>query len=383
MGGGGHAGRRGPGEVGGRGAGGGAGGRRAPGADRAQGRRHRTVRWRQRDRRLPAGGPVADDGDPRRRPGQPDLRRAARDRQQRPEGRAGGAGALVPAGSRERALVHHRRQRRDQRRWPVLPEVRGHPRLRARAARGGGRSGGLRHRRPAGPPDHQRRCRIRHRRPDGRIRGHPRGGHRGDVAAAARGTRRSAHGGRRVRLAGRRRPGGGPRHPPGPEPVGPGTAGPHVPACRRGLEAPGHRGGRHRAAARPRRHPGGRRRTRGTRAHRVFRAGRRSVGGPVHRRHRGRGAVRGAPAGVPRPRAARAGADRGRVRAALEGAGHARADRVHRRGPRRADRDHRARRRRQPAPADAGAGRRRRGAPALRRRPSRRSSTPPSVSAGP
>ena len=44
---------------------------------------------------------------------------------------------LVPAGPGERAVVDHRRQRRHQRRRPVLREVRRHPRLRAR--HGGGR----------------------------------------------------------------------------------------------------------------------------------------------------------------------------------------------------------------------------------------------------
>ena len=68
--------------------------------------------------------------------GQHDLRRAARRGEQRPEGGRGRPRPVVPARPGKRALVDDRRQRRHQRRGPVLPEVRRHPRLRARAARG-------------------------------------------------------------------------------------------------------------------------------------------------------------------------------------------------------------------------------------------------------
>ncbi len=44
---------------------------------------------------------------------------------------------VVPAGPRQCPVVHHRRQRGDQRGRAVLPEIRCHPRLRARPARGG------------------------------------------------------------------------------------------------------------------------------------------------------------------------------------------------------------------------------------------------------
>ena len=107
-----------------------------------------------------SGGANATDGclvldlsehepDPRDRPRQPGRRRPARRRQRRPQGGRGRARPLVPAGPGERAVVDDRRQRRHQRRRPVLPEVRRHPRLRARA-RGGGRRPGRRTARRSG-----------------------------------------------------------------------------------------------------------------------------------------------------------------------------------------------------------------------------------------
>ena len=125
-----------------------------------------------------------------------------------------------------------------------------------------------------------------------------------------------------------------------------------------GLEADARR-----RPARPRRHArrGGRRR------------GRRHAGAASRRPAR-----RGAPARPTRTRPRRCsppagwptrplerlgpGADRGRLRAPVAGAGDARPDRGDRRAARRADRQHRARRRRQPAPADHHPARRRGGA---------------------
>ena len=73
----------------------------------------------------------------------------------------------------------------------------------------------------------------------------------------------------------------------------------------------------------------------------------------------GRGAVRRPPARLPGPGTARAAAHRGRLRAQGRGAGDAGPRRGRRRAARRADRQHRARRRRQPAPADQHPARRR------------------------
>ena len=60
----------------------------------------------------------------------------------------------------------------------------------------------------------------------------------------------------------------------------------------------------------------------------AFRERGRGVGRAVDRRGRGRGAVRGPPAGLSGARAALPGADRGRLRAPLGGARHARPDRA-------------------------------------------------------
>jgi len=78
--------------------------------------------------------------------------------------------------------------------------------------------------------------------------------------------------------------------------------------------------------------------------------GGRAMGGAVHRRRGGRGAVRRQAAGLPRARATRPGAHRGRLRAQVPSARDAGADQ-HDRGPAwRADRHRRARRGREPAP---------------------------------
>ena len=74
--------------------------------------------------------------------------------------------------------------------------------------------------------------------------------------------------------------------------------------------------------------PGRLRPGRGGRAGRGDDRGGRAVGGPVHRRHRGRGAVRRAAAGLPGPGTARPGAHRGRLRPAVGRSRDARADRA-------------------------------------------------------
>ncbi len=160
--------------------------RRPRGARRAPRRRHRPVRRRQRRRRLRRARPVPDERGPRDRPRQPDRGRRAGHRQRRPQGGRRRARPLVPARPGQRALVDHRRQRRHQRRRPVLREVRRDPRLRARPAGGHGRAGGLRQRRAPGPAYGEGRGRLRPHRADGRLRGHPRRGHRGDAAPAPR-----------------------------------------------------------------------------------------------------------------------------------------------------------------------------------------------------
>ena len=106
------------------------------GADRAPRRGHRPVRRRQRHRRGGRARPVADEPGARDRPRQHGLRGAAGDREQRPEGGRGRARPVVPAGPGQRPVVVDRRERGHQRGRPVLPEVRRHPGLRARAARG-------------------------------------------------------------------------------------------------------------------------------------------------------------------------------------------------------------------------------------------------------
>ena len=83
----------------------------------------------------------------------------------------------------------------------------------------------------------------------------------------------------------------------------------------RGVEAPGHRGRGRRAAAGPGRHPGAAGDAEAQRWPSAFEEAGRAVGSRLHRRGRGRGAVRGAPAGLPGAGAARPGAHRGRLRA--------------------------------------------------------------------
>ena len=94
--------------------------------------------------------------------------------------------------------LQHRRQHRHQRRRAVLREIRRHHRLRARAAGGAGR----RDRGAPGRPAAQGRRRAVADQAVRRQRGHARGDHRGDAAAAATPARR-VHGGRHVRLGAR------------------------------------------------------------------------------------------------------------------------------------------------------------------------------------
>ena len=225
-------------------------------AGRAARRGHRAVRRRQRGRRLRHPRPVADEPGPRDRPRQPGGRGPAGRGQQRPQGRRRRARPVVPAGPGQRPVVHDRRQRRHQRGRPVLPQVRRHPRLRPRPARGGRRPGGLRRRRAPRPAHHQGRRRARPGRAVRRVRGHAGRGDRGDAAAAARAGRHAADRRRRVRRPGRGRPGRGPDHPARADPGRARAARPGLPGGGRGVEAPGPRGRRGGAAAGPRGHPG-------------------------------------------------------------------------------------------------------------------------------
>ncbi len=95
------------------------------------------------------------------------------------------ARALVSARPGQRPVVDDRRQRRDERRWAVLRQVRRHPGLRARAAGGGGRAGRVRQCGALRSSYRQGGCRLRHGRAVRRLRGHVRGRHRGHAAAAA------------------------------------------------------------------------------------------------------------------------------------------------------------------------------------------------------
>ena len=110
------------------------------------------------------------------------------------------AGPLLPARPRELGVLHHRRQRRHQRRRPVLREVRRHRRLRPRPPGGAPRRRGDPHR----PPHRQGRGRPRPHRPVRRLRGHPRRGHRGHHPPRARARPRADRAGD-LRLARRRR----------------------------------------------------------------------------------------------------------------------------------------------------------------------------------
>ena len=114
-------------------------------------RGHRTVRRRERRHRLRDPRPVADGpraGDRRR---QPAVRRTAWRSQQRRQGSRRRAWTVVSARPGERAVVDDWRQCRDQRRRPVLPQVRRDPRLRAGPAGRCRRPCRLRPGRPARP----------------------------------------------------------------------------------------------------------------------------------------------------------------------------------------------------------------------------------------
>ena len=191
-------------------------------------------------------------------------RRAARGRaagrgQRRAARRGRRARPLVPARPRERPLVDDRRERRHQRRRPVLRQVRRHARL---CARPRGRHG-VRRGRATGPAHRQGRGGLRPGRADGRLGGHARRGHRGHgppaprpVGGVADGRRVLRHP-RRVRRRGRRRHGPGPaargvraRRPP--LPAGGERVEAHGLPRRRGGAAPGPHG-----SARAGRRPGG------------------------------------------------------------------------------------------------------------------------------
>ena len=149
--------------------------RRAPG--RGLGPERRSARRRRRHRALDR----ADAGH-RDRHRQPGRRRRARRPQRRGQAGRRRRGPLVPAGPQLVRDLLDRRQHRDQRRGPVLREVRRHHRLRARPRRRARR----RH------PRHPRRQAGQGRRGPvpaqalRRLRGHPRRRHPGDPAPRAR-----------------------------------------------------------------------------------------------------------------------------------------------------------------------------------------------------
>ena len=175
----------------------------------------------------------ADGPDSRNRPGRAAGRGAAGGDQRPAAGGLCRAGALVPAGPGQLALVHPRRQRGHQRRWSVLREVRRDRRLRP-GARGGHRDGRARAARSA---DGERGRRVRPEVAPGRLRGHARPGHRDHHPAAAAAAAR-AHRGRLLHLLGGGRGGGRGRGPRRCRPVGAGAARPTLPSGGQRLEEP-------------------------------------------------------------------------------------------------------------------------------------------------
>ena len=148
-----------------------------------QGRSERSSRWR--------GGSRG-----RHRPQRHGAGRGQRDRRGRGHSPSAGPGTVtadLKAAAAEHGLFYppdpassvasaHRRQRRDQRRRPVLRQVRRHRRLRPGAAGRAGRRRGD----PDRPPHGQGRRRARPHRALRRVRGHPRGRHRGDRCGSCR-----------------------------------------------------------------------------------------------------------------------------------------------------------------------------------------------------
>ena len=180
------------------------------------------------------------------------------------------------------------------------------------------------------------------------------------------------------------RPAGrGPDHPARADPGRPGAAGPGLPGGGGGVEASGPRRGRRGPAAGPGGHARGLGCGRGRRDRRHHDRGRGAVGRAVHRRRRGRGPVRRPAAGLPGARAARPGADRGRLRAPVQVP--AMLEQISAIAARYgvAGRHGRARRRREPAPVPDHAAGRRRGSGWRPRPPSRSSWTRPSPWAAP
>ena len=108
--------------------------------------------------------------------------RAGRGHQRRSQGRRRRARALVPARPASAPWSTIGGNVASRRGRVVLPQVRRHPRLRPRLARGGRRSGRIRNSGPARAADHQGRHGTGSGRPVRRVRRHPRRGHRGNAA---------------------------------------------------------------------------------------------------------------------------------------------------------------------------------------------------------
>ena len=205
---------------------------------------------------------------------------------------------------------------------------------------------------------------LRPGQPVRRLRGHAGRGHRGDAAAAARAGRHAAHGRRRVRRPGQRRAGRWRQITR--RGLTPAVLELLDRACLRrgrGLEAPGPGGRRGRAAAGPGRHPGRVRRRRGRRDRRDASTTPARCG-PSSRTDDAEAEALFAARRLAYPALERLGP------VLTEDVCVPRSARARRCWPRsseiggparRADRDHRARRRRQPAPAAHHPGRRRRG----------------------
>lgn len=214
----------------------------APGARGAPGRRVGTLRRleRRRRRHRPVAGADARD---RGRHLVPGRRGRAGCAQRRGQGGVRRARPVVPARPVVVRDLLDRRQRRDQRRRPVLRQVRRHHRLRARARRG---AGGRHPRHPRRQADQGRGRAVVAQALRG-LRGDPRHRHPGDPAAGPR----AAAGGHAGRVLRRRAPRGRGRRG-GAEPAASlddGADGQCVGQRRRGLLTDGARPQRRRPAA--------------------------------------------------------------------------------------------------------------------------------------